>query len=141
MLPVVNSIAIDEGELHFDFIRASGPGGQHVNKAATAVQLRFDVGRSPSLPEPVRQRLMALAGNRLTLDGVLVIEASRFRSQERNRQDAIARLIALVVQAATPPKRRRPTSPTRSSKRRRLAAKQQRGEVKRRRRSVGGEDG
>jgi len=136
---VINSaISIDSGELHFDYIRASGPGGQHVNKTASAVQLRFDVAASPSLPEPLRARLIRLAGNRLTLDGVLVIEASRFRSQERNREDAVERLKALIERAATVPKRRRPTKPTQGAKKRRLAAKQRRGEVKRGRRSVSG---
>ncbi len=137
-LTVTDTLGIDSSELHFDYLRASGPGGQHVNKTASAVQLRFDVAGSPSLPEPVRVRLLHLAGNRLTLAGVLIIEASRFRSQERNREDALARLLALVRQAATAPKRRRPTRPTAGAKRRRLAAKQRRGEVKQGRRSVSG---
>ncbi|MDH3394225.1 MAG: alternative ribosome rescue aminoacyl-tRNA hydrolase ArfB [Desulfobulbaceae bacterium] len=129
-------IAIEMGELHFDCIRASGPGGQHVNKASTAVQLRFDVAASPSLSEGVRQRLVRLAGNRLTLDGVLVIEAKRFRSLEQNRQDAIARLLDLVDQSAKAPKKRRPTRPGMGAKKRRLNAKKIRGNIKRGRRSV-----
>jgi len=133
-------IAIEMDELHFDSIRASGPGGQHVNKVATAIQLRFNVAGSPSLPEGVRQRLLVLAGNRLTLDGVLIIEARRFRSQEMNRRDAIARLLALVEQAARVPKRRRPTKPGLGARKRRLEAKKVRGKIKHGRRSVGSGD-
>lgn len=140
-IPVTETIGIDSGELHFDFIRSSGPGGQHVNKTATAVQLRFDVASSPSLPEPVRQRLIRLAGNRLTVDGVLIIEARRFRSQDRNREDAVERLLALIRMATTVPKRRRATKPSQAAKKRRLVAKRQRGEVKRTRRTVGNGEG
>ena len=129
-------IAIDMDELHFDCIRASGPGGQHVNKTSTAIQLRFDVAASLSLPEAVRQRLVGLAGNRLTLDGVLIIEARRFRSQEQNRRDAVARLLDLVERSAKAPKRRRPTKPGMGARKRRLNAKKIRGQVKRGRRSV-----
>ncbi|MDH4321650.1 MAG: alternative ribosome rescue aminoacyl-tRNA hydrolase ArfB [Desulfobulbaceae bacterium] len=129
-------IVIGMDELHFDCIRASGPGGQHVNKTATAVQLRFDVGGSPSLPEAVRQRLLRLAGNRLTLDGVLIIEARRFRSQEQNRRDAVARLLDLVARAALAPKLRRPTKPGLGARKRRLDAKKVRGKIKNGRRSV-----
>lgn len=131
MIPVTNSIAIDERELEETFVRASGPGGQNVNKLATAVQLRFDVRGSPSLPEAVRERLERLAGRRLTKDGVLVIDAQRFRTQERNREDALERLVALVREAATPPAPpRRATRPTLASKRRRLDAKARRGTIK-----------
>src|SRR5512135_1592452 len=99
MIEVTSTIHIDENELHFDFVRSSGPGGQNVNKVSTAVQLRFDAAHSPSLQEEVRQRLMRLAGNRLTSEGVLVIEAHRFRTQEQNRQDAVQRLTLLIRQA------------------------------------------
>lgn len=130
---VTRSIVIDETELVERFIHASGPGGQNVNKVATAVELRFDVQRSPSLSEAVRARLTMLAGKRLSSAGVLVIAAQRFRSQARNREDARARLAALIVEAATPPKPRRATKPTRAAKRRRLEDKHHRSETKRQR--------
>jgi ribosome-associated protein len=131
MIEVGRGIAIDERELEESFVRASGPGGQNVNKLATAVQLRFDVRASPSLPEAVRGRLERLAGRRLTRDGVLVITAQRYRTQERNRVDALARMVELVRQAAEPPPPpRRATRPTAGSKRRRLDAKTRRGAVK-----------
>ena len=136
MIHITRTIAIDESEIQHQFIQASGPGGQNVNKVATAVQLRFDVGRSPSLPDDVRERLIHLAGRRITEDGVLIIEARRFRTQERNRQDAIGRLVALICKAAEKPKLRRRTRPTLASKRRRLEAKCRRSEIKRMRRSV-----
>lgn len=136
MIQIDAEIALDESELQFDFTHASGPGGQNVNKATTAVQLRFDVLRSPSLPEDVRQRLAKLAGKRLTRDGVLVIDARQFRTQERNRQDALDRLADLIRRAATKPKRRRKTKPPAESRRRRLEAKRRRSEIKRLRRGV-----
>jgi len=129
-IEITPTISIDESELDEHFVQASGPGGQNVNKVATAVQLRFDVARSPSLPEDVRRRLKALSGRRLTQDGVLVIDARRYRTQERNRADARERLAALIRDAATPPKPRRATRPTLASKKRRLESKTQRGQVK-----------
>src|SRR5215813_15141317 len=120
MIRITDSISIDEGELVENFIRSGGPGGQNVNKLATAVQLRFDVRHSPSLPPDVRARLERLAGRRLTREGVLVINAHRHRTQERNREDARERLIELVREAATPPTPRRATKPTRASRERRI---------------------
>jgi ribosome-associated protein len=130
MIHVTSSISIDERELEERFIRASGPGGQNVNKLSTAVQLRFDVRRSPNLPADVRARLERLAGKRLTNDGVLVIIAQRHRTQERNRQDALDRLIELIRRAAVPPVPRRPTRPTAGSRERRLQSKKQRSNIK-----------
>lgn len=133
---VTRKIDIDESELEEDFIRSSGPGGQNVNKVASAVQLRFDVASSPSLPDDVRTRLARIAGNRMTKEGVLVIEAKRYRTQERNRKDARDRLAALVTRAAVRPRKRRRTKPTRVSRERRLKKKKQRGQRKRQRKSV-----
>ena len=130
MIRVNAEIELDEREIQEDFVRASGPGGQNVNKVSTAVQLRFDVARSPSLPEPVRARLITLAGRRITLDGVLIIEAERYRSHRRNRDDALERLLALIREACEVDKPRRPTRPTLASKKRRLDSKQRRGETK-----------
>ena len=126
----VGGIEIDERELEERFIRASGPGGQNVNKLSTAVQLRFDVRRSPSLPDGVRARLERLAGKRLTRDGVLVITAQRYRTQERNREDALERLVELIRAATVRPVVRRPTRPTFASKVRRLEGKKRRGSIK-----------
>jgi ribosome-associated protein len=131
MIRITDQISIDESELTDTFVRASGPGGQNVNKLATAVQLRFDVRHSPSLPADVRARVAVLAGRRLTQDGVLVIIAQRHRTQERNREDARERLIELIRQAAVPPKRRRPTRPTAASRERRIESKKRRSGVKR----------
>jgi ribosome-associated protein len=124
---------MDERELQIDFIRASGPGGQNVNKVATAVQLRFDVSAS-SLPEDVKTRLIKLAGNRLTSEGVLLIEAKRFRTQEKNREDAIQRFVELVRKSLVKPKARKKTKPTQASKEDRLKEKKKRGEIKKMRR-------
>ena len=136
MIPITPDISIDDSAIEERFIRASGPGGQNVNKVATAVQLRFDVANAASLPGDVRARLVRLAGRRMTTEGVLVIEARRFRTRERNRADALARLTALIRRAAEPPKPRRRTRPPRASKARRLETKRRRGTVKRTRAPV-----
>jgi ribosome-associated protein len=130
-LAVTDTLSIGEDELVESFVLASGPGGQNVNKVASAVQLRFDVARSPSLPEDVRARVNALAGQRLTKDGVIVITARAYRSQERNRAEARERLVDLIRSAAQPPKPRRPTRPTKAAKRRRLEGKKRRSDIKR----------
>jgi ribosome-associated protein len=130
MLRVTGHIEIDEREIDEQFVRASGPGGQNVNKLSTAVQLRFDVRHSPSLPGDVRARLERLAGSRLTRDGVLVIIAQRHRTQLRNRQDALDRLLDLIRRAAVAPIRRRPTRPTKASRERRIEGKKRRGGIK-----------
>jgi ribosome-associated protein len=130
MIVITDHIALSEGELDFTYILASGPGGQNINKVNTAAQLRFDARRSRSLPPDVLVRLERLAGARLTNDGVVVITAKRFRTQERNRADAIARLSALILKAASPPAPRVPTGPTRAEKEQRLRAKARRSEVK-----------
>jgi ribosome-associated protein len=129
-LSVTPSISLDPAELTISFIRASGPGGQNVNKVSTAAQLRFGLDRSPSLPEPLKARARRLAGSRLTADGEIVITADRFRTQTLNRDDAIARLLELLREAAIPPKPRRATRPTLASKTRRLDSKSKRGGVK-----------
>ena len=127
---ITATIALDPREIEESFVRAGGPGGQHVNTTSTAVQLRFDVRRSPSLPDDVRGRLERLAGSRLTRDGVLVLQAQGQRSQLRNREEALARLVALVRAAARPPTPRKATRPTRASKRRRLDSKKKHGALK-----------
>jgi len=127
---VTGSIAIDPAEIEESFVRSAGPGGQHVNKTSTAVQLRFDVRNSPSLPYDVRGRLERLAGQRLTNDGVLVLVAQGQRSQKRNREEALERLLELVRAAARPPVPRKPTRPSKASKRRRLDDKKHHGALK-----------
>jgi ribosome-associated protein len=130
LLKITADIAIDERELEERFVRSSGPGGQNVNKVSTAVELRFDLGGSPSLPQGMRTRAVRLAGRRLTEDGILIIQADRFRTQERNRADARERLVELLARAAIAPKRRIPTRPTRAAKERRHEAKSKRSRVK-----------
>ncbi len=130
MIQITHSIGIAESELHESYVRASGPGGQNVNKVATAVQLRFDAARSPAISEAVYHRLARLAGRRMTVGGEIVITARRFRTRERNRDDALARLIALIRKAAVPPRTRSATRPSKGSKERRLEGKQRRGRIK-----------
>jgi ribosome-associated protein len=131
MIEITPTFYIDERELQFDFIRSAGPGGQNVNKVATAVQLRFDIASSPSLASDIKGRLIRFAGNRVTTDGVLLIEAKRFRTQDQNREDAIQRFIELIRRAAMPPKQRKKTKPTAASKAKRLEAKKIRSAIKR----------
>jgi ribosome-associated protein len=130
MIRITDTISIDESEIEESFVRSSGPGGQNVNKLSTAVQLRFDVRHSPSLPNEVAIRLMRLAGRRMTKDGVLVLIARNHRTQERNRAEALDRLVALIRQAAVRPVARRPTRPTRAAKRKRLEGKKHRAGIK-----------
>jgi ribosome-associated protein len=140
MIPVTDDIALQDDEVVESFIRASGPGGQNVNKVSSAVQLRFDVRGSPSLPEAVKHRLERLAGSRLTSEGVLVLTAQRFRDQPRNRVDAVERLVALIRQATEVPRRRRATRPTLASKERRLEGKTRRSGIKAGRGRPGSDD-
>jgi ribosome-associated protein len=139
MIEISSTLFLDEGELQFDYVRASGPGGQNVNKVSSAVQLRFDALNSPSLPAEVRARLLRLAGSRATAEGSVLIEAKRYRTQEHNRVDAVQRLVALIHKALEVPKVRRATRPTRAAQVRRVEGKKKRGEVKRMRGKV--EDG
>ncbi len=131
MIEITPTISLDERELTFTFIRASGPGGQNVNKVATAAQLRFDVRNSPSLPEEVKARLLKLAGKRMTQEGILVIEAKRYRTQEQNREDALQRFSALIQKALEKPKSRRATRPSAAARARRIESKKRRAEIKR----------
>ena len=131
MIEVTPSVRIEESEIQYDFIRASGPGGQNVNKVSSAVQLRFDAVNSPSLPAEVKERLIKLAGSRVTEDGILIIEAKRYRSQEKNRTDAVQRLVTLIQKAAEPPKKRKATRPSVTARAARVGAKRQRGVLKR----------
>ncbi len=140
MIEITGTISLDPREIEESFIRSPGPGGQRVNKVSTAVQLRFDLRRSPSLPEVVRARAERLAGRRLSKDGVVVITAARFRSQERNREDALARLVALLRKASRRPAPRKPIRPSAGAKRRRLDDKTRRGAIKRLRRTKPAED-
>ncbi len=134
MIEITPTVQIDESELQYDFIRASGPGGQNVNKVASSVQLRFDVCNSPSLPADVKERLIKLAGSRVTEEGVLIIEAKRYRTQEQNRYDATQRLIAWIQKALEKPKVRKLTRPSVTAKAARVGDKKKRGEIKRTRR-------
>jgi ribosome-associated protein len=135
MIEISPTLSLDDSEVTLDFVRSSGPGGQNVNKVATAVQLRFNLRSSPSLPADVKERLVKLAGSRMTDEGFLLIEAKRYRTQEQNRADAILRLAALIQKSLTAPKKRRATRPTLASKTERLQSKKRRGEVKKLRRS------
>jgi ribosome-associated protein len=135
MLEITPAIRIEDSELEVAFVRASGPGGQNVNKVATAVQLRYDAARSPALTDAVRARLRKLAGRRMTGDGVLIVDARRHRTQAQNREDALERLVTLIRRAAEPPTPRRPSKPTRASRERRLESKSRRSRIKAARRS------
>lgn len=140
MIRITETMILDEGEIRERFLRSSGPGGQNINKLATAVQLRFDVRNSRSLPDEVRIRLVRLAGRRMTREGELIIEARRFRTRERNRQDARSRLIALLRKAAEPVRPRKKSTPSREARERRLEGKRRRSRIKQVRRSVSASD-
>jgi ribosome-associated protein len=137
MIQVTDTIALNESEIQLEFIRASGPGGQNVNKVSSAVQLRFDAAGSLAISDAIFERLKKIAGRRMTAAGVLILKANRFRSQEQNRQDAVNRLVLLIQRATEKPKPRRPTRPPVASRQRRLSAKRHRGETKRRRKTIG----
>jgi len=140
MIQITSSIALDDSEIEESFIRSPGPGGQKVNKTESAVQLRYDARHSPALVNAVYLRLKTLAGRRMTKDGIVVITANQFRTQEKNRKDAIERLVALIREAAEPPKYRRPTRPTTAAKQRRLESKRRQSDTKKVRGRVTGED-
>ncbi len=136
MIPVTSDISLSENEIHFSFTHASGPGGQNVNKVATAVKLNFDIINSPSLPQDVKQRVLKFGGKRVSRDGTLVIDARRYRTQERNRQDALDRLVSLIRKATIKPKPRRKTQPTKASREKRIQTKRNRSLVKKKRQAV-----
>jgi ribosome-associated protein len=136
LIQITKTLFIDDNDIQLDFILSSGPGGQNVNKVCTAVQLRFNVAQSKALSDEMRHRLIKIAGNKMTEDGILVIKARRFRSQDKNRKDAFKRLADLIRRAAVRPKARRRTKPSPAARQRRLTTKKKRGEIKRQRRSV-----
>ena len=141
MIQITDTFALNENEIQLEFIKATGPGGQNVNKVSSAVQLRFDAAGSSAISDEIYERLKKIAGRRMTTAGILMIKANRFRSQEQNRQDAINRLVLMIQRAIETPKHRRPTKPSVASRQRRLAIKRHRGEIKRRRKKIGHSEG